>query len=143
MSGTRPWVFARSVPPCTPLDCLLIVYVSMTWTAICGGRPWVVAGVAGRGFHSFPFPLNLSLLCLSAQLKLTFSPIQPKLTRGRGPKMLNLSSDGSDVFPKVLKLSFEGSECKPLVAGLFLPHALGHHLAGGGTRGYAMSKHQG
>jgi hypothetical protein len=44
--------------------------------------------------------------------------MQPKLTRGRGPKVLKLSSNGSNVFPKVLKkvlkLSSEVSECKPL-----------------------------
>jgi len=56
-------------------------------------------------------------LPLSAQLKLTPSPLQPTLTRGRGPKVLKLSSNGSDVSPKVLKLSFEGSECKPLPRG--------------------------
>jgi len=74
-----------------------------------------VVVVGGWGSHSFPFPLNLSLLC--RKLKLILSPMQLKFTRGRGPKVLKLSSDGSDVFPKVLKLSFEGSKCKPLVGG--------------------------
>jgi len=36
-------------------------------------------------------------LPLSAQLKLTLSPAQPKLTLGSGPKVLKLSSDVSDV----------------------------------------------
>jgi hypothetical protein len=35
-------------------------------------------GIDGRGLLSFPFPLNLRLLCpLSAQLKLNVYPIQP------------------------------------------------------------------
>jgi len=40
--------------------------------------------------------------------------MQIKLTRRCGPKVLKLSSTGSDLFPKVLKLSFEVSECQPL-----------------------------
>ena len=45
---------------------------------------------------------------------LTLSPVQSKLTRGRGQRVLKLSSIVSDAFPKVLKLSCEVSECKPL-----------------------------
>jgi hypothetical protein len=37
-----------------------------------------------------------------------------QITRGCVPKVLKLSSNGSDVFPKVLMLSSEVSECKPL-----------------------------
>jgi len=68
-----------------------------------------------QGLTLVPISAQLELtLPLSAQLKITSFPAQPKSNRGRGPKVLKLSSNGSDVIPKVLKLSFEGSECKPL-----------------------------
>ena len=67
--------------------------------------------LVGRGSHSFPFPPNLSLRC---PFPLNLST---QSTRGCVPKVLMLSSNGSDVFPKVLKLSFEVSECKPLLEG--------------------------
>ena len=57
---------------------------------------------------------------LSAQLKLTLSPVESNLTRGR--------------VPKVLKLSSHVSECKPLAAGR-LPHARRHRARGRGGCG--------
>jgi len=42
---------------------------------------------------------------LSAELKLTLSPMQPNLSRGCVPKVLKLSANVSDMFPKVLKSS--------------------------------------
>jgi hypothetical protein len=68
-----------------------------------------------QGLTIVPVPAQFELtLPLSAQLKLTLSPIYPNLTRGCGPEVLKLSSDVSGVFPKVLKLSSDVSECKPL-----------------------------
>jgi hypothetical protein len=52
----------------------------------------------GQGLTLVPISVQLALtLPLSAQLKLTLSPTQPTLTRGCGWKVLNLSSNVSDV----------------------------------------------
>jgi hypothetical protein len=57
-----------------------------------------VWNVRGRGLHSFPFPLNLSLISpIFAQLKLTVSSMYPNVTSGCVPKVLKMSSDVSDV----------------------------------------------
>ena len=51
-----------------------------------------------QGLTLVPISAQLVLtLPLSAQLKPTLSPTQPKLTRGCGPKVLKLSSNVSDV----------------------------------------------
>jgi len=72
----------------------------------------------GQGLTLVPISAQLQLtLPLSAKLKLTSSPMLPKLTHGCGPIVLKLSSTVSDVFPKVLKLSSEVGECKPLGTG--------------------------
>ena len=73
----------------------------------------------GRGgLNSFPFPLNLSLICpFPLNLSLFYSPHNPKITRGCVPRALKLSSNVKDVFPMVLELSSEVSECKPLGGG--------------------------
>jgi hypothetical protein len=71
------------------------------------------ARAADQGLTLVPISAQLELtLPLSTQL--TLSPTPPRLSRGCGPKVLKLSSNGSDVFLKVLKLSSEVSECKPL-----------------------------
>ena len=67
-----------------------------------------------RGLHSFPFPLNFSLLCPFPLYPSSLCPPYTLITRGCVQKVLKLSSNVSDVFPKVLELSFELSECKPL-----------------------------
>jgi hypothetical protein len=70
---------------------------------------------ADQGLTLVPTSAQLELaLPISAQLKLTLSPIQLTLTRECVPKRLKLSSNVSVVFPKVLKLSSEVSESKPL-----------------------------
>jgi len=69
-----------------------------------------------QGLTLVPVSAQLEFtLPLPGQLKLTLSPM-PKLTRGCGPKVRKLSSNGSGLLPKVLKLSSEVSECKPLLA---------------------------
>jgi hypothetical protein len=45
-------------------------------------------------------------LPISAQLKLTLSPVSLKLTRGCVPRVLKLSPNVSEVLPKVLKLIY-------------------------------------
>ena len=63
-----------------------------------GGRPSTSLGGGRQGLILVPIFAHLELtLPLSAQLKLTLSLAQPKLTRGCVPKMLKLSSHGSDV----------------------------------------------
>ena len=67
----------------------------------------------GRGLRSFPFPLNLSLLCpIPLNLSLLCNP-----SCGCVPKLLKLSPNVRDVIPRVLKLSCEAGECKPLLQG--------------------------
>ena len=58
-------------------------------------RRQLTALLRGRGLRSFPFPLNLSLLC---PFPPNLSFIQPNLTRGCVLKVLELSSDVSVVF---------------------------------------------
>jgi len=68
-----------------------------------------------QGLTLVPISAQIELtLHLSAQIQLTLSTLQPKLTCGRVPQVLKLSYDVSAVFPKVLKLSSEVSELKPL-----------------------------
>jgi hypothetical protein len=75
----------------------------------------MAAGAFTQGLTLVPISAQLELnLPLSAQLDLASPLLQPKLSRGCVPKVLKLSSNGSDVLPKVLKLSSEVSECKPL-----------------------------
>jgi len=78
-------------------------------------RAWarVLRGLR-QGVTLVPISAQLELTAsISAQLKLTMSPVQPKCTRGCVSKVLKMSSNVSDVFPEVLKLSSEMSECKP------------------------------
>ena len=54
---------------------------------------------ANQGLTLVPISAQLQLaLPLSAQLKQTVCPMQPKLTRGCVPEVLKLSSDVSDVL---------------------------------------------
>ena len=58
----------------------------------------LAAAGAKQGLTLVPISAQLELtLPLSAHLRLTVSPIQPKLTLGCVPKVLKLSSDVSDV----------------------------------------------
>jgi len=51
-----------------------------------------------QGLTFVPNSAQLELtLPLSAQLKLTVSPMSPNVTRGRGPRVLKLSSNVSDL----------------------------------------------
>ena len=75
----------------------------------------VLTRTIGQGLTLVPISAQLELtLPLFAQLKLTVSPVCPRLTRECVPKVLKLCPNVSDVFPKVLKLSSDVSECKPL-----------------------------
>ena len=57
-----------------------------------------VNGVAGRGLHSFPFLLNLSLPCpFPLNLSLLCPLHNSNSTRGCGPKVLKFNSNVSDV----------------------------------------------
>ena len=68
-------------------------------------RPCPVAAIY-QGLALVPISAQLQITFpLSAQLKLTLSPIYPKLTRGCVPKMPKLNLDVSDVLQKVIKLS--------------------------------------
>ena len=78
----------------------------------------IYAGMMARGLLSFPFPLNLSLLCpFPLNLSSLVPPNNPNqpvdVSQGAQVELSNVS----DVFPKVLKLSSEVSECKPLDDG--------------------------
>jgi len=55
------------------------------------------ADMGGGGLHSFPFPLNLSLLCPFPLNLSLLVPIYPKLIRGCVSEVLKLSSNVSDV----------------------------------------------
>jgi hypothetical protein len=75
------------------------------------GRPWMSNGFAGitfalhmcarvdvygRGFTLVPISAQLELpLAVSAQIKFTLAPSQPKLTRGCVAEVLRLSSNGA------------------------------------------------
>jgi hypothetical protein len=91
----------------------------------------------GQGLKLVPISAQLELtLPRFAQIKLTLSPTQPKLTRGCGPKVLKLSSDVSGVLPKEHKLSSEVSERKPLLTGCPRePHVSAAAGAGSGGAG--------
>jgi hypothetical protein len=107
--------------------------------ARCGGGTWVhkspvhcgsehgstARSTRGQGLTLVPISAQFELTPpLSAQLKLVRarSPIcKPKTARGCVPKVLELSSNVSVVFPKVLKLSCEVSESKPLPEGAAPP----------------------
>jgi hypothetical protein len=99
------------------------------------GRRSTTWRVLRQGLTLVPVSAQLEItLPRSAQLMLTLSPVQPKVTRGCVPRVLKLSSNVSDVFPKVLKLSFEVSECKPLHHGVDLAAVRlhrGHHRGRG------------
>ena len=74
-------------------------------------RPYMC--VPGRGLHSFPFPLNLSLLCpFPLNLSFTLTPISPNF-----PESFQVELYRERCVLKVVKLSCEVSECKPLVPG--------------------------
>jgi hypothetical protein len=74
--------------------------------------------VPGRGLHSFPLPLNLSLLCpFPLNLSLLCPPHDSNLLVDVSRIVPKLISNVSHVFPKVLKLSFEVSGCTPRVTG--------------------------
>jgi len=74
-------------PPARPLR---------TTNARC--EPATVCASNNQGLTLVPNAAQLELtLPLSAQLKLTLTPIQPKLTRECGPKVLKLSCNVSDV----------------------------------------------
>ena len=78
-------------------------------------------GVVGRGLHSFPFPLNLSLLCpFSLNVSLLSPPYDPNKP-WMCPEGAQVELQRERCVPKVLKLSFEVSECKPLVVGGAIP----------------------
>ena len=97
-------------------------------------------GARRQGLTLVSISAQLELtLPLSAQLKLTLSPILTKLTRGCVPEVLKLSSNVIDVFLKVLKLSSEVSECKPLPAATSPPHTA--HPSSHATAGYGLMGH--
>jgi len=60
--------------------------------------PRPARAVVRQGLKLVPISAQLELtLPVPAELKLTLSPIEPKLTRGCVPKVLKLSSNVSDV----------------------------------------------
>jgi hypothetical protein len=67
---------------------------------------WAARRCSRQGLTLAPISAELEhTLPISAQLKLTLSPVRPNVTRGCVPMVLKLSSNVSDAFQKVLKLS--------------------------------------
>ena len=84
-----------------------------------------------QGLTLVPIPARLEGgLPFSAQLQLTVSPIQPKISRGCGPKVLNLSSKVSDVFRRSSSSAEKRTSLSPW------SQAAGSNLVGPSRRRY-------